>query len=50
MTAQQDSNLKEVAQRIREMREIMGFTVAEMAEKAEVSEELYRQYESGNLE
>ena len=50
MTAQKDSNLMEVAQRIREMREIMGFTVAEMAEKAEVSEELYRQYESGNLD
>jgi acetyl-CoA synthetase len=50
MTAQQDSNLQEVAQRIREMREIMGFTTAEMAEKAEVTEELYKQYESGSLD
>ena len=39
MTAQTDGNLMEVAQRIKEMREIMGFSTAEMAEKSEVSEE-----------
>ena len=50
MTAQQDSNLMEVAQRIREMREIMGFSVAEMAEKTEVSEDIYRQYEAAALD
>ena len=46
MTAQQDSNLKEVAQRIREMREIMGFSAAEMAEKTEVTEDQYMRYET----
>ena len=50
MTAPKDNNLMEVAQRIREMREIMGFTVAEMAEKSEVTEEVYRQYESGSVD
>ena len=39
--------LLEVASRIREMREITGFTEAEMAEKAEVSVEEYRAYEAG---
>ena len=40
----------EVALRIKEMREIMGFTAAEMAEKTEVSEEQYLQYESGTVD
>ena len=40
--------LKEVASRIREMREICGFTEAEMAEKSEVSIEEYIDFESGN--
>ena len=44
------NELYEVAQRIREMREIYGFTPAEMAEKTEVSEEEYRRYESGQLD
>ncbi len=39
--------LKEVAQRIREMREIFGFTEEEMAERSEVSVEEYRVYEQG---
>ena len=39
--------LKEVAQRIREMREIFGFTEEEMAERSEVSAEEYRVYEQG---
>ena len=46
MTAAQDSNLFEVAQRIREMREIMGFSTSEMAEKTEVSEDQYLRYET----
>ena len=40
----------EVALRIKEMREIMGFSAAEMAEKTEVSEEQYLQYESGTVD
>ncbi|MBQ2042885.1 MAG: helix-turn-helix transcriptional regulator, partial [Firmicutes bacterium] len=50
MTAQTDGNLMEVAQRIKEMREIMGFSTAEMAEKSEVSEEQYLLYESGTVD
>ncbi len=39
--------LLEVAARIREMREICGFTETEMAEKTEVTVEEYRGYENG---
>ena len=43
MTNQSTANqLMDVALRIREMREIVGYTEAEMAEKTEISEELYR--------
>ncbi len=42
--------LSEIAKRIREMREIMGWTTAIMAEKTEVTEELYEKYESGNID
>ena len=35
--------LMEIAERIREMREIVGYTEAEMAEKTEVSVEQYQQ-------
>ena len=41
------SKLEEVAQRIREMREIDGVSVEEMAKKTEVSVEEYRNYEAG---
>ena len=37
----------EIASRIREMRDIMGFSAAEMAQKTEVSENDYALYESG---
>ncbi|MCR5042027.1 MAG: AMP-binding protein [Clostridia bacterium] len=40
------SQLLEVAERIREMREIMGFSTAEMAEKTEVTQQEYEEYES----
>ena len=40
------TQLHEIAFRIREMREIMGFSEEEMAEKTEVSVEKYRDYES----
>ena len=42
--------LMEIAERIREMREIVGYTEAEMAEKTEVSVEQYRSYEQGTVD
>ncbi len=42
--------LSEVANRIREMREIMGWTAAEMAQKTEVSEPQYVEYEQGKVD
>ena len=39
--------LAEVAARIREMREIMGFSKTEMAQKTEVTKDEYKLYESG---
>ena len=42
--------LKETALRIRELREIMGYSIQKMAEGTEVSEEIYRQYEAGNTD
>ncbi len=44
------NQLMDVAQRIREMRQIVGYTVAEMAEKTELSQELYMQYEAGAID
>ena len=42
--------LKEIATRIKEMREIMGWSIAEMAEKTEVSEQQYIEYESAKID
>lgn len=42
--------LLEIAERIRDMREIMGFSEAEMAEKTEVSLALYKAYETGEVD
>ena len=42
--------LMEIAERIREKREIVGYTEAEMAEKTEVSVEQYRSYEQGTAD
>ena len=42
------NKLSEVAKRIREMREIYGFSVEEMAKKSEVSLDDYLSYESGS--
>jgi len=48
MTNQSTANqLMDVALRIRELREIVGYTEAEMAERTEISEALYRAYEGG---
>ena len=44
------TQLMEVAARIREMREIMGWTAAEMAEKVEVSETEYVEYEQAKAD
>ncbi|MBQ8441051.1 MAG: AMP-binding protein, partial [Clostridia bacterium] len=47
MATFENEKLLEVAGRIREMREIFGFGIAEMAEKTEVTEAEYNEYESG---
>ena len=44
------NQLMDVAQRIREMRQIVGYTVAQMAEKTELPETLYQQYEAGSID
>ncbi|MBE6925539.1 MAG: cupin domain-containing protein [Ruminococcaceae bacterium] len=44
------SPLMDVALRIREMRQIVGYSIAEMAEKTEISQELYREYEAGTAD
>ena len=49
-TANEKSKILEIAQRIHELRDITGFTTAEMAEKTEVSEESYLDYEAGKLD
>ena len=44
------SQLQEIALRIREMREILGYSMQKMAYLTEVSEETYRTYESGSVD
>ena len=39
-----------IAERIREMREIIGFSVEEMAEKTNLTAETYSLYESGKID
>ena len=43
-----DFKIREVAQRIRELREISGFTVEQMAQRTDLSVEEYIQCEAGN--
>ena len=51
MLNQTDTNqLERIALRIRELRQIIGYTPAEMAAKTEVSEEGYLAYESGTVD
>ncbi len=45
-----NKRLKDVASRIKEMREIAGYTEAEMAEKTDVTLEEYLQYEKGEAD
>ena len=47
MKAADANSLKEVAARIKEMREIIGFSIGEMAKKAEVTEAEYKAIEAG---
>ena len=42
--------LSEVASRIRELRDVMGFSAAEMAKKTDMTEEKYLEYESGKVD
>ena len=42
--------LLEVAARIRDMRELLGYSMQKMAELTEVSEETYKLYESGTAD
>ncbi|MBR2309075.1 MAG: AMP-binding protein [Oscillospiraceae bacterium] len=44
------NQLQEIALRIREMREILGYSMQKMADLTEVSEETYRIYESGKVD
>ncbi len=44
------TQLMDVAMRIRDMRDILGYSVAKMADLTEVSEETYRLYESGTMD
>ncbi len=50
MATVSSEKLHEVAQRIREMREIVGISIEDMAEKTEVSVEEYNRYEAGELD
>ena len=51
MTHQSTVNqLQEIALRIREMREILGYSMQKMADLTEVSEQTYRLYESGTVD
>ena len=44
------SQLSEVATRIKELREIIGFSVKQMAEKTDVTQQTYLSYESGKVD
>ena len=51
MSNQSPANqLMDIALRIRDMREILGYSMQKMAELTEVSEEDYRLYESGTVD
>ncbi|MBQ6377096.1 MAG: helix-turn-helix transcriptional regulator, partial [Lachnospiraceae bacterium] len=50
MAVLEENNLMDLAHRIREMREISGFSVMEMAEKTEVSVDQYLTYEAGQAD
>ena len=45
-----DTQLMDVAMRIRAMREILGYSIQKMAELTDLTEENYRLYESGTVD
>ena len=45
-----ETKLNEVAKRIRELREIEGISIEEMAQKTELSTEEYQKYEEGSID
>ncbi len=49
-TTNTSTQLLDIAARISGMREILGYSMQKMAELTEVSEELYRQYETGTVD
>ena len=49
-TNTEEQKLLEIAARIKEMREIMGWSIAEMAVKTEVSEQQYIDYENAIID
>lgn len=49
-TQNSQAQLMEIALRIRELREIFGYSCREMAEMTETTEQEYRQYESGSVD
>ena len=50
VNANTSSQLMDIATRIKGMREILGYSSRKMAEQTEVTEETYRQYESGTVD
>ncbi len=50
MSSVERNKLKEVADRIREMREISGYTAEQMAKECQMSLKKYLQYENGELD
>ena len=51
MSNQNPANqLMDIAMRIRDMREILGYSMEKMAELTEVSEDMYHRYESGTVD
>jgi len=44
------TQLSEIAARIKELRDIMGWNTAQMAEKTQITEEQYALYESGKVD
>ena len=45
-----DNQLLQIALRIRELRDIVGYTTAEMALRTGITEQQYIQYESGRVD
>ncbi len=50
MATNTKQEILEIVERIKAMRDICGFTTAEMAEKTELTEEKYIEYESGTVD